>query len=483
MSSVESRFLASHGYILTQDNGDTLRTRRSTDTPPPTSPPPTLTQTRSALVEQGDKEMALGYAEALSARSLAIRTTQSLPLKEAVRVAPYSTFSQPWSRLDRALSSEPFASFAKAKNIDLSTLLLYPDSQTIRLSGQASEFNAHNTPGWNTLTGDVFAALAELSVDRQHGPIQYFSKDSAPANVVAAFYGETDRYPAAALLGRVGQLLNQGDFDALQPQTSSNSHVDAIRQRQESAKQHLVGLSPEQFSALAPVNEALIPSARTELADQQLARICARELLYLRPEIRPYGQTATNELTDLPERSGFGQAREALKTALSSDAFVQFVRKHSISMSSVSIDPGTGELSGLVNGTHKTFSLHDLSGWSEVGEAIQQAAKRMVGGSTARDITLLISRPRLNKCWASTPSRHWALTCWTYSNRAPPCKTASRDPPRNHLIARPWPRQWPLLTKLAPRPTPRWCKPWQKPPISRPTHRCRCLPCRRWGNG
>lgn len=384
MSSVESRFLASNGYILTQDNGDTLRIRRSTDTPPPTSPPPTLTQIRSALVEQGDKEMALGYAEALSARSLAIRTTQSLPLKEAVRVAPYSTFSQPWSRLDRALSSEPFASFAKAKNIDLSTLLLYPDSQTIRLSGQASEFNAHNTPGWNTLTGDVFAALAELSVDRQHGPIQYFSKDSAPANVVAAFYGETDRYPAAALLGRVGQLLNQGDFDALQPQTSSNSHVDAIRQRQESAKQHLVGLSPEQFSALAPVNEALIPSARTELADQQLARICARELLYLRPEIRPYGQTATNELTDLPERSGFGQAREALKTALSSDAFVQFVRKHSISMSSVSIDPGTGELSGLVNGTHKTFSLHDLSGWSEVGEAIQQAAKRMVGGSTAR---------------------------------------------------------------------------------------------------
>lgn len=384
MSSVESRLLEPNRYILPPDNGGTLRTRRSTDTLPPISATPALTQTRSALVEQGDREMALGYAEALSARSLAIRTTQSLPLKEAVRVAPYSTFSQPWSRLHRALTSEPFASFANAKSIDLSTLLLYPGSKTLRLSGQTAEFNANNTPDWNRLTGEVFAALADLSVDRQQGPIQYFSKDSAPANVVAAFYGEADRYPASALLGRVGQLLNQGGFDALQPQTSSTPHVDAIRQRQESAKQHLAGLSPEQFNALAPVDEALTASAQTELADQQLARICARELLYLRPEIRPYGQTATNELTDLPEYSRFNQAREALKTALSSDAFLQFVRKHSISMSSISIDPNTGELSGLVNGTNKTFSINDLSGWSEVGEAIQQAAKRMVGHSTAR---------------------------------------------------------------------------------------------------
>lgn len=339
-----------------------------------------------ALVDRGDRQLAINVANSLIRQRLDSENRRSNTESDKVDVPADSTFGQAWGELADALNAEPFKSFAEARKIDIFQLIIHPSGTLSELrNNRVINFHLHNDADWAAASGAVLAAVKKLSGERAD-PIVFYGRTQASAYNIASFYGlQLGSISGNDTLFSIGQLLRDGTFTAL----SSTDELFAaryapIRHQQREAGRHIAQAPMQQLNErLAEFAHA--PAAqKVQEADQTLARLCSQGLMKLVPG------TGANEfpvmIKDVPEYSTFNQMRKQLLAVLTGDAFTAFAREKSLDPASVRINPVSGDLTGKVNNVDTTFTANDLSGWFEVWSQIKGAVQQWAAGSQA-DVT------------------------------------------------------------------------------------------------
>lgn len=339
-----------------------------------------------ALVDRGDRQLASNVANSLIRQRLDSENRRSNNESDKVAVPADSTFGQAWGELADALNAEPFKSFAEARNIDISQLIIHPSGILRELrNNRVINFHPHNDADWAAASGAVLAAVKKLSGERAD-PIVFYGRTQASAYNIASFYGlQLGSISGNDTLFSIGQLLRDGTFTAL----SNTDELFAARYAPIKHQQREAG----RYIAQAPtqrLNERLAefahaPAAqKVQEADQALARLCSHGLMKL------VSGTGANEfpvmIKDIPEYSTFNQLRKQLAAVLTGDAFTAFAREKNLDPASIWINPVSGDLTGKVNNVDTTFTANDLSGWFEVWSQIKGAVQQWAGGSQA-DVT------------------------------------------------------------------------------------------------
>lgn len=331
-----------------------------------------------ALVEQSDGQLAINIGNALVRRQLASENGHLIGDPYKVSVPSNSSFGQAWSELADALESEPFKSFAEAKLIDITQLIiseaggLYEGAK----DGRHARFFAHDNPEWSAVSAAVLAAAIRLQ-SKGYPVVRFEGREHASAYNIAKYYGFSviglDRND---MLATAGQLLRDASFETL----SSTDPLDApVKQKQREARQRIVDLPP---SALIPTLEKLVPSTveqKVQQADQALAQLVSRGMMKLLPETSDYQTSVT--LEDLPKYSTYVQTSEALLKVLNGKTATTFTQDNNVDPTSMRINPISGEMMGTVKGVNTKFTLNDVSGWYEVWNEIKEAVQQMAAGS------------------------------------------------------------------------------------------------------
>ena len=331
-----------------------------------------------ALVEQSDGQLAINIGNALVRRQLAPENGHLIGDPYKVSVPSNSSFGQDWSELADALESEPFKSFAEAKLIDITQLIiseaggLYEGAK----DGRHARFFAHDNPEWSAVSAAVLAAAIKLQ-SKDYPAVRFEGREHASAYNIAKYYGFSviglDRND---MLATAGQLLRDASFKTL----SSSDPLDApVKQKQREARQRIVDLPP---SALIPTLEKLVPSTveqKVQQADQALAQLVSRGMMKLLPETSDYQTSVT--LEDLPKYSTYVQTSEALLKVLNGKTATTFTQDNNVDPTSMLINPISGEMMGTVKGVNTKFTLNDVSGWYEVWNEIKEAVQQMAAGS------------------------------------------------------------------------------------------------------
>jgi hypothetical protein len=335
----------------------------------PTSRNEALRTFADALVERGDGQLAIALANNLIYQRLNAENRLPSSSKSLVAVAPDSTFGHAWNELADALHSEPFKSFAEAKGIDVSTLLIEPDQDLPKLS---TPHNANLGYEYAAASANVFAAAKKV-VGQSRAPISLRDRKQAPADVIARFYGlELGNIFSNNRLLMIGQLLREGNFSAL-------SSSAPLQQQQREARQRIVDLPPhplnERLAQFAPMSVA----QKVQEADQALAQLCSQALIKLIPETG--SDTLAVMLDKIPEYSTFHQVRKNLLDALTGEAFTDFAAENNLEPTSVRINPLSATLTGKANGIDTTFTLNDISGWTDVWKHIKPAVQQAAAGA------------------------------------------------------------------------------------------------------
>ncbi len=338
-----------------------------------------------ALVERGDSELAVGVGNSLIRQRLAGETKRSSDGQDEVTVPPDSTFGKLWSELADALESEPFKSFAEAKLIVTSNLIIGANGDlTEKEDGAIVNFFSHNDAEWAAASAAVLAAVNKLTgVPRRE--LSFYGRDQAPASCIAQFYGlRLGSINSNDTLSTAGQLLTGGGFSAL----SSADPLDApVKQRQREAIQRIVDLPPH---ALTSILERFTPSTtrqKVQKADQALAQMVSHGLIKEVPEAGQYEMSVV--LENIPEHSTFNLVRKNFLSALNGSAFKTFAQENDLDPTSIAINPVSGELTGKVKGVNTQFTLNDVSGWADAWLEIKDAVQQMPTGDDS-----LVKYPR-----------------------------------------------------------------------------------------
>ncbi|WP_438867287.1 hypothetical protein [Pseudomonas sp. L1(2025)] len=335
-----------------------------------------------ALVEHSDKQLAIDVANSVIRQRLAHEARRSNEEQAKVAVPPHSTFGQAWSELADALESEPFKSFAEAKLIVTSNLIIGANGElTEKVDGSIVRFFPSDDPEWSAASAAVLAAASKLA-GAHHSDISFYGRAQASTSNVAGFYGlQLAPINSNDTLSIAGQLLRDGNFAAL----SSNNPLDApIKQRQQDARQGVVDLPAQALKQTLEPFTPLTLEQKVKEADKALAQQVSRGLMKLVPETDQYETSVI--VQDIPEYSTFNQVRKNLLTALNGAAFRTFAQDNDLDLTSVRINPVSGELTGAVRGKNTTFTLNDVSGWTDVWGEIQGAVQHMAAGSDS-DVT------------------------------------------------------------------------------------------------
>ena len=330
-----------------------------------------------ALVERDDRELAKNVANSLIRQRLASETRSPGDGQEKVGIPPHSTFGKLWSELADALESEPFKSFAEAKLLDISKLIIGGDGDLHEKSdGALTHVFEQDDPEWSAASGAVLAAAKKLMTSR-YPEVSFYGRDQALAQNVAEFYGlQLGSITSNDTLSAAGRLLHEGGFNAL---SSSNPFDAPIKQRQREAQQRIADLAPRALSDLLESFTPLTAQEKIQAADKELAQLASQGLMKLLPESNEYETSVT--LPDIPEYSTFNLVRKNLLTALTGSTFTTFAQDNKLDPTSVRINPVSGVLTGQVNGVNTTFSLNDVSGWADIWVEIQDAVQQMAAGS------------------------------------------------------------------------------------------------------
>ncbi|WP_439862392.1 hypothetical protein [Pseudomonas antarctica] len=329
-----------------------------------------------ALVERGDSELAVGVGNSLIRQRLASETGRSSDAQEKVAVPPHSAFGQCWSELADALESEPFKSFAEARLIETSNLIIGANGDlSEKEHGALVSSFSHDDPEWSAASAAVLAAVSKLT-GAPPKELRFYGREQAPASAIAHFYGlQLGHINSNDTLSTAAQLLSDGRFWAL----GSANPIDApIKQRQREAIQRIVDL-PSQ--ALTSIVERFTPSTmqqKVQQADQALAQKVSQGLMKLVPETRQYETSVV--LDNIPEYSTFNLVRKNFLSALNGSAFTTFAQENDLAPTSIAINPVSGELAGTVKGVNTTFTLNDVSGWADAWAEIKEAAQQMPTG-------------------------------------------------------------------------------------------------------
>jgi len=368
-------------------NGHSLFPRSRRDLQNPTSSPSprqaALQKFADALVESGDRQLAIGVANSLVLqRQVAENGFSSSAAEHNVTVPPDSTFGQAWAELADALHSEPFKSFAEARRIDISKLFISPDG-TLTVTGVHRDVNfyPHRDTDWAGASTAVLAAVKKVA--GRSFAVAFVDRNHADAYTVAQFYGlNLGHIKNGDTLFAIGQLFRDGTFKSL---ISSDplyaTRYAPIKQHQQTASQRIADLPQAQLNqrlaALAPQPA----SKAVEEADRELAQRCSQALLKLLPESQDAAIEVSILVNDIPEYSTFNQVRNNLLDALHGETFKAFMVEENLDPTSVRINPDRSELTGKVDGVDTTFTLNDLSSWTDAWVEIMNAVKAWAAGS------------------------------------------------------------------------------------------------------
>jgi hypothetical protein len=362
------------------------RSRRDLQNPAvaPASRNEAIRKFAEALVDRGDRKLAVNVANCLVRLRLDNENGNSNQAQYKIAVTPDSTFGQALNKLADALESEPFKSFAEARNLDISRLFIGTDGVLTEIAGETPkrEFHLHRDRDWAAASSAVLAAANKLATANGDG-VRFYGRNHANVIDVARHYGiELDRINSEETLLTTGRLSAEGTFPALSNTDPLYSTQYApVKQRQREAIQNIVALAPQQLNQRL---EAFAPTTMAQTvhdADQTLAQLCSLGLVKL---IENTGSHADPELVkDIPEYSTFNLVRKNLLDALTGNAFKTFARENNLDPTSVRINPDSGELVGKVRGVDTTFTLNDVSGWADVWNEIKPEVQQMANGTGA----------------------------------------------------------------------------------------------------
>ncbi|WP_168233086.1 hypothetical protein [Pseudomonas veronii] len=348
------------------------RARRELQNPDPAqhTDNTSTTQFANALVEDGDRQLSINFANHLIRRWVDATRSSGFG-EEKIAVPPGSTFGLAWNALADALDAQPFKTFAQAKGIDVSSLVINTNGDLSGLQNkQTVSFSLAQDPDWAAASSAVLAAAKKLG-----GDIRFHDRGHAPAEDVAAFYlVRKSRFNSDDRLFTIDQLLKEQNFSSI---SNTDSYYAAqfapVQQRQREAKQQVAELpTPQLNRLLAGFIPASVPAIqKVKDADQALARLCSQAL----------GQAFAYTIDELPEYSTFNLARNNLKDALNSSAFTTFVRANNLDLSSIQINSDDGTLKGKVKGVDTTFPVNAISDWASVWQDVEPAVKQMATGS------------------------------------------------------------------------------------------------------
>ncbi|QDG60105.1 dermonecrotic toxin domain-containing protein [Pseudomonas sp. NIBRBAC000502773] len=379
------------------------RTKRSltqtqTVTQWPVNPPPnprdprfqSIQEQSKQLVQKSDEEMASQYGAALmlleSRKNSVIKAGDQPPT--ITDIPPFSTFGQAWALFTLALKQEPFASYAKNNNIDISSLRWFPhaDSMECTINGKTQLFS-HATPGWREARAAVAAAAKEVAAGRVES-FQYTGEHSAPIDVVGNFYGEEPVNRQIDLLSSI-RGLQGGNFKSLTPHNGPLApQFMRVRTAQGEVENAIATATYNHTRGVADANRTPTISQRVEEADREMARRVSSwvtdRATYSGPNTRLWNGSSTY---NLPQDSSYAQAVEAYKASLSSDAFMKFMQKHNIDPTSVKIHSSTGELrcwrtDSDGNRRMSTLSVEGSEEWAALQPAILKAARNIAGSTS-----------------------------------------------------------------------------------------------------
>jgi len=356
-----------------------LRDISSTSTPRAA----TIRQFAEALVDRGDRQLALGVANSLMRQRLAVEKDHPSDADDRVTVPADSTFGLAWTELADALHSEPFKSFAEARKLDISQLTITPEGRLIETSKEPpADFILGNDADWAAASGAVLAAVKKVAGNTSLA-VDVHGRHLASAYNIAAFYGlQLGQIESDHTLLAVGQLLSEGNFHAFSTPDPNYTTVYApVKQRQGEARQRIMDLPPDQLKLRL---EQFTPSTveqKVQEADRALAQQCSQALMRLAPQARAQSDEPPLVLNAIPEYSTFYQVRKNLLAALAGSAFNAFAQENNLEPGSVRIHPVTGELTGKVNGNNRSFSVNDVSGWGDVWTEIKEAIQQMAAGA------------------------------------------------------------------------------------------------------
>lgn len=362
-----------------------LRLRRDLQAPEPASATrnAAVRQFTDALIDSGDRQLAIGVANSLMRQRLAVEKGHSSDAEDKVIIPADSTFGQAWAELADALYSEPFKSFAEARKIDVSGL-------TINSRGQLTEMRdnvpvnlyLHRDADWAAASAQVMSAARKVLAGKQ-GVVMFRDREHASAYNIASFYGlQLGGIRSDDTLFSIGQLLREGTFPAFSSTDPHYATVYApVKQRQNEASQRLMNLPPDQLMQRLDRFTSSTAARKVQDADRTLAQQCSQAVMRLAPQARVEGEAFPPVLKEIPEYSTFNQVRKNLLDALTGSAFTTFAQEHNVEPGSVRIHPVTGELTGKVNGKDTPFVPNDLSGWGVVWAEIADAVRQMAAGA------------------------------------------------------------------------------------------------------
>ncbi|KAA6189663.1 hypothetical protein F3K53_00285 [Pseudomonas veronii] len=326
------------------------------------------TQFANALVEDGDRQLSINFANHLIRRWVDANRSSGFG-EEKIAVPHGSTFGLAWNALADALDAQPFKTFAQAKGIDVSSLVVKTNGDLSGLkNNQTVSFSLKQDPDWAAASSAVLAAANKLG-----GDISFHDRGHAPAEDVAAFYlVRNSRFNSDDRLFTIDQLLKEQNFSSI---SNTDSYYAAqfapVQQRQREAKQQVAKLPTPQLSRLLAAFTPTPATQKVKDADQALAHLCSQAL----------GQAFANTIEKLPEYSTFNLVRNNLKDALNSPAFTTFVRENNLDLSSIRIKSDDGTLKGKVKGVDTTFPVNAISDWASVWQDVEPAVKQMATGS------------------------------------------------------------------------------------------------------
>lgn len=363
------------------------RSRRDLQSPPPAqgSRAGSIRTFAEALNAEGDAKLAHAVANSLIRQRLSAETLGTHEGQDKVAVPPDSTFGQAWAELADALHAEPFKSFADARKIDVSNVMIEPNGTlTEARQGKAVKFSLRRDADWAAASAGVLVAVKKLT-GQNGGGIAFYGRNHASAYDIAAFYGlPLGRITDNDTLFTIGQLISQGTF----PSLSSTDPLYAtqyapIKKQQREASQRIVDLPAQQLNQRIAQQAPLTPAQAVDQADRALAQLCSEGLAKLLDAVRNENDEIPVILKDIPEHSTYSQVRKNLMAALHGAAFTTFAQDNNLDATSVHINPVSGTLTGKVQGEDRVFTLNDLSGWTLVWGEIKEAVQYMAAGSNA----------------------------------------------------------------------------------------------------
>jgi hypothetical protein len=349
-----------------------------------TSPNAVVGQFAEGLIDNGDRQLAIGVANSLIRQRLAAEQGSSPVSEDKVLVPRDSTFGQAWNELADALDSEPFKSFAQDRLIDTSKLSI--DTTGILTEHRDTRpvtFDPNLDPQWAAASAAIMAAVKKITAGRPYTLIGLQGRDHASASDIASFYGlNLGRIEDSDTLFTIGQLFRDGNFSALTSEDPLYATPYApIKRRQKEAIARVVNLPPDQLKQRLENFAPSTVAQKVKDADQTLAQQSSQALIKLTGEPRARDYEFPVMLKEVPEYSTFNQVRKNLLTALTGNTFSTFVRNNNIDPRSININPVTGDLTAKVNGVDTAFNANDLSGWSAVWDEIKDAVQQMNNNS------------------------------------------------------------------------------------------------------